>query len=120
MPPSLAISSFKSPYTILCRAGCIFFWKAFDVMTTRKCVYHTLATYFYFYSQSLRTSFDVLPAIALWCECRCESLYISSVLGFRASVTFDRIASSIGVFDAIVAYNRRAGARSNAYLNIYD
>lgn len=82
MPPTCAISSLSKPYTILCLAGCIFDLKASDVMTTRKWV-----------------SLEVLPCIALWCECKCESLYISSVVGARAAVIFARIASSMGVID---------------------
>lgn len=33
------------------------------------------------------TSLLVTPTIALWCECRWESLWISRVVGFRAEVS---------------------------------
>lgn len=32
-------------------------------------------------------SFDWTPSIALWCECKWESLYISRVVGLKASTS---------------------------------
>lgn len=82
-------------------------------MTTRKCV-----------------SREVLPAMAWWCACRAESLWISREVGCRASViwrvlgemgweshgtghTFRRIASSMGVCEVVmVERERRARVRS--------
>lgn len=102
MPPSLAISSFIKPYTIRCRAGCIFPLKASDTIFTLvmvsvgQCWWYVVA-----HTESVSvtisswdsggvdcysTSLEVLPCMALWCAWRCESLCTSSLAGFRVSV----------------------------------
>ena len=159
IPPACASSSFNSVYTILCRAGCILDLKASEVMITLLGIsawerggdcdifkvertgnasVRRLDGGLWFYSSHVGgyTSFEVLPCMALWCECRCESLNISNVVGLKVSVicyrvsielslalkdlqlTFALIASSIGVIDCTIAESGRLKATLKPLANM--